>query len=372
MPRGNESELERRTVLKGIGAAGGAALTAGLAGCSGNGGGDGGGSSTSSGDGGGDTETAGSGDSGSGGPVSHQLGFSHFPTITNGTALVTGMEKGFFEDHGVSISEVTSFSGGGTATRGITTGGLGIGGSAVSGAVQGFMAGATVRLVGMYMQSNGTVFQTQPDSPYETIQDLKGQKVAVTNPGSVTESAIVVSAMNAEGMSLSDIEIVYAGGLGESLTMLTEGKVAASMNIEPVSTQYEQQGKARTMFRAMDFAPSYSSYCILASDSLIQNQPEVVDGVVKGLHDAYGYVKDNVEESAKLWAAKADVDEDIAVQSVKNLNPEVMYGIAPEEDGIQTAEKVMKQLGKIDSSPPWSEIIDQQFMPEDVRAGWLE
>ncbi|GAB3661968.1 phosphate/phosphite/phosphonate ABC transporter substrate-binding protein [Actinocorallia lasiicapitis] len=81
------------------------------------------------------------------------------------------------------------------------------------------------------------------DSPIQTIADLKGKKLALSEAGSTSGDALPRFAIRKAGMKDTDVSLSYAGGHPQALLALTNGKVdAAEINTQQQATA-AQQGK---------------------------------------------------------------------------------------------------------------------------------
>ncbi|MFB6095762.1 MAG: ABC transporter substrate-binding protein [Haloferacaceae archaeon] len=371
----DKDRTTRRRVLKGTAAAG----IAGLAGCSGNGGsgsdggdgssdGSGGGTPTQSGSGGsgGDTETK-----GGSGSLSTKLAVAHYPVIPDTAPFIVGMEKGIYEKHGVTIQDVTSFSGGGTTVRGIVTGGIGMGGTALPALIQGYNAGAPIYVSGLEMNQSPINFHVLPDSDIESIQDCKGKTIAVSNPGSSSEAMTIASVKAADGISLSDIEIMHAGGLGEAITAMNEGSADVAWNIAPKSTAMLQKDQSRVVWWGRDYAPNVTEMVLAVGGKVKRENPEVAKRLLAAQVECFDFVKNNQKETAKLWAKAAEMPEDLMVAALKEAKPEKIFEtVSPREEVLKSTAATMIEQGLIDEQPAWNEIVWDDPLPEDLQVDW--
>ncbi|AWB93064.1 phosphate/phosphite/phosphonate ABC transporter substrate-binding protein [Aeromicrobium chenweiae] len=83
---------------------------------------------------------------------------------------------------------------------------------------------------------NGGIW-VKKGSPITSIDDLKGQSLALSEPGSTSGDALPRQALADAGIKESDLDITYAGGHPEALLALTHGKVdAAEINSQQLAT----------------------------------------------------------------------------------------------------------------------------------------
>ncbi|SES05589.1 phosphate/phosphite/phosphonate ABC transporter substrate-binding protein [Actinokineospora terrae] len=75
------------------------------------------------------------------------------------------------------------------------------------------------------------------DSPAQSLADLRGKSLALSEPGSTSGDALPRAALAKIGLDKSALKLDYAGGHPEALLALTNGKVdAAEINTQQLAT----------------------------------------------------------------------------------------------------------------------------------------
>ncbi|GAA3025725.1 phosphate/phosphite/phosphonate ABC transporter substrate-binding protein [Actinokineospora globicatena] len=75
------------------------------------------------------------------------------------------------------------------------------------------------------------------DSPVQSLADLRGKSLALSEPGSTSGDALPRAALAKVGLDKSALKLDYAGGHPEALLALTNGKVdAAEINTQQLAT----------------------------------------------------------------------------------------------------------------------------------------
>jgi len=381
--RDGTNTVNRRRFIQ---SAGILAASAGIAGCSGGGGDDGGDSSDGSsggdsgGSGDGSSESGGSTDTASSADVEYEteVSFSLYPVIAHGLPLTVGQERGFFEDNGVRITSVVSGGGGADSIRPVTTGDIGFGMASPNAATKAFLAGAPLRWGALATATPEVDFQTKPDRPFDKIQDLnmddrKG-KIAVTGTGSSTEANAYLSVTKASGITLDDVEFVYAGGLGEARAAMENGVADVTMNTNPFSTRQLEAGDTKRVWHTREFAPNFTEDILAFGDIMFDQKLDLAKRLMRGWIDSIEFIHDNVEMSGRMWAQAADYEESIAIKALKDTNPEDFYRVTVREGFVQNTEEVMKFQGGLgqDQSLAPDALIIQAALPEDRQADWLD
>jgi ABC-type nitrate/sulfonate/bicarbonate transport system substrate-binding protein len=386
----------RRAILKTMGGVG----VVGLAGCAGGDGGDGdgGGADGEAGDGGADdgdgatptpqeTTTPADGTDGDGTTTTTEtaetlttnLADAHYPIAIATISTQVGRERGIFAENNLDVGEVTSFAGGGTTVRGIVTGGLGAGKTALPALVQAFQAGAPIYLCGITQATPDMSFHSLADSGIESIQDLSGKTVAISNPGASSEAAAINSVVNVGGISLDDVEIIAAGGLGEAITAAEEGEADVTWALPPVSTGMNASGDWNLVWLARDHAPNITQNVLAMGSGVVDDEPELARSIGHAYVEAHSFIKDNVEEAAKLWGENTDTEAETAVQALTYAGdpeesepyPPQCYNIELKEEILTTTAETMIEQGLIDEQPLWGDIVRQEVLPEDKRVDWI-
>lgn len=354
----------RRRVLKGTAAAG----LAGLAGCTG--GSNQGGSTptpTPSQSGGGSTSTPSTPET-----LSTKLAVSHYPTIPDSTPFLVGVKKGIYAKHNVKISDVTSFSGGGTTVRGIVTGGIGMGGTALPALVQAYDAGAPIYLSGLEMSQSPINFMVKADSPIEKIQDCKGKTIAVSTPGSSSEGIAIASVKAADGIAIDDVTIMHAGGLGEAITAMQKGKADVTWNIPPKSTAMAGKGDTRIVWWGRDYSPNFTEMVLAVGGQVKRNTPDLAKNLLHAQVECFNWVKNNPDETAALWAKAGGFPESLAKKALDESNPQKIFRtISPDQKVLTATANTLIDQNLIKKQPNWKDIVWQEPLPKDKQVDWL-
>ncbi|GLZ40322.1 phosphate/phosphite/phosphonate ABC transporter substrate-binding protein [Actinokineospora sp. NBRC 105648] len=75
------------------------------------------------------------------------------------------------------------------------------------------------------------------DSPAQSLADLRGKSLALSEPGSTSGDALPRAALAKVGLDKASVKLDYAGGHPEALLALTNGKVdAAEINTQQLAT----------------------------------------------------------------------------------------------------------------------------------------
>jgi NitT/TauT family transport system substrate-binding protein len=295
---------------------------------------------------------------------------SHWPTSGYSATYMVGMEKGFFEEEGINLEGIVPGAGGGTTVRSITTGDLDFGDVSTTGLVQATSAGAP--LVGIAASSGSIadlVWVARKDSPFNSLEDFCGKGVwGITAPGSNSE-ALTALMSRAAGIDPECVETVSTGDLAAGLVLVRSGEVDASILTEPLLTTELEQGDLKTVGDAAELLPDYIQVVTVASQKIIDEDPDLVQRFMNAIAKSHEFIRENPEEAGTIFAEGAGLDEQTGIDVITRLAADDNYYTqALSVEGLTNTIEGMEALGAYDGDPiAWDALIDQQFLPEDVR-----
>lgn len=121
------------------------------------------------------------------------------------------------------------------------------------------------------------------DSSIQSIADLRGKSLALSEPGSTSGDALPRYALRKQGMQDSDVKIQYAGGHPEALLALKNGKVdAAEINSQQLATSVAAGQFDPSQFRKVWTSEPIPNDPITVAGS---TTPEFQEAVIKALNN---------------------------------------------------------------------------------------
>ncbi len=187
---------------------------------------------------------------------------------------------------------------------------------------------------------------------FKRVAELRGRNIAVAAPGS---SARLVAALvlGRERLTLKDVQLVEAGGIGVALQAIRSGQVDAVVHTEPVISMLEQKGEIRVIADSRSlkgsqevFGGTMPATCLFAGAASVQNQVNTLQALTNAVVRALKWLQTAgpsdlikaVPESYLLGdrglylAAFGKVRESIALD-----------GLFP-DDGAKTARRVLERI----------------------------
>ncbi len=292
---------------------------------------------------------------------------SHYGFLFNTAPIAVAIERGEFKKRGIDITEVISSSGGGTTMRNQIASGAGYGVVGTAAALAAYREGHDIRIVSANVMSLADLFWvSMPGKGINSIQDLKGKKVAYTRPRSTSET-LAKMAIAAAGIPADQIELLSLGKIGAGLAALERGDVDAALILEPLWSG--RLGKYEVAFDLKNL-PRMTQTVGVTTAEFMKEHPEKLRAILAARRAAVDYLYDEPEKAAKL-VAKAygeKVSEEVAINAVKNMVAINYWGrgrfdLAALENMLDGLRAQGSWEGPID----WNDVLDDSFLPKDQQ-----
>lgn len=160
----------------------------------------------------------------------------------------------------------------------------------------------------------------QKDSKIQNIQDLKGKRVALNKGSNV--HYLLLKLLEANKLTLNDIEVVYLPP-SDARAAFERGAVDAWVIWDPFFAAAEHQIGARVLATGQNIVSNHQFY--LADRKFAEQNPKVLESVVKELNDTTIWVKDHQDEAAKLLEKPTGLQLDVLKTSISRM----AFGVKP-------------------------------------------
>ncbi|MDQ7989224.1 MAG: aliphatic sulfonate ABC transporter substrate-binding protein [Candidatus Dactylopiibacterium sp.] len=154
--------------------------------------------------------------------------------------------------------------------------------------------------------AHGAPILVRADSPYRSVTDLRGKKIAAT-PGTGPYISLI-AALHKHGLTDKDVDIVSLQHAQGRLA-LAAGRVEAWAALEPDWTIAEVQTKARVLFVDKSLAGGGG---LNVREEYLKANPEIVRIVLAQFNRARVYSAQHPEQAIKDFAESSKVDIEVA------------------------------------------------------------
>lgn len=294
-----------------------------------------------------------------------KVGFST-PKDFEFAAAYLGVKQGFWSKRGLDVENVF-FNSGGQAVQGLAAGDVEIVATGASSGAAAILKGLKARIVGDISRSFNLFYLVgSPKLAYNSPADLKGKVIGITSHGSVTDYLVNVLAANQKWDLDRDIKKAPIGGFAEQVAALKAGNTHAFIWSGEGALDLQDKGEAKVLLNFGEITGSSINLAILASQTAIQNKPEMVKAYLEGWYETADYIKKNraaviqflTEQFQMAPATAAKVyDSDVA-----NLSSDGN----PPAANLQAVADSLVILKAVEKAPAVDTFWDPRFVPIKV------
>ena len=206
---------------------------------------------------------------------------------------------------------------------------------------------------GIHVDKNGPIYK---------IEDLAGKKI--TTSGSVTPDLMLKEALAQHNMNTDDLKTLKGIQIDAAMQQeaaLRSAGVDGTVTCDPVATMLEMHGASRRLASFNDIIPDFVFSGIFFNTNYVKENPEEVRAFLRGIVEAFKYIKNN-EEKARSWLPKySGVDKNIAMNAAMR---EFSLDGKESEERLLKIRDLMIKYGYLDEKISLDRIVDYSYLPK--------
>lgn len=299
------------------------------------------------------------------GEESEDFTFAYQDRVADAASIIA-VEKGFFEDEGLSVKTMR-FSSGPACTEALVYGNAEFGTMGDTTGIITTSQGHPVKIIcshgGGEHRHRIIVSET---SNIETIGDLEGKRIGVKK-GTSTHGGFLLFAEK-YGLDLEN-EIVDMRP-SDQLTALAAGELDAIVASEPTPSLAIANGYGRELVTLGGLNNTYP-ILILVHTQFTHEHPETVVKMLRALIRATDFIQNNLDEAANIQATITGLDAEV----VKNAMSFHYYNVCmvqETKDSLANMATFLKNMGQISEIPDFNTVIETSYLEEALTTYNLE
>lgn len=212
---------------------------------------------------------------------------------------------------------------------------------------------------------DGSTIMVRSDSPAQSLRDMRGKTMAIPSKYS-NQNLVIHKLMEDQGVSPDEIKFVEMPP-PDMPGSLAVGRIDGYFIGEPHAARAELDGTGRVLYHVKDIWPKFISCCLVVTEKIIDEKPQVVADLVRGIAESGEWAETHRLEAAKV-AAPYFIQDERVVRHVLTQPPDrVSYRmLAPTDAELQTIQDMGLKLGVLEKRVPMSELIDRRFIPKHI------
>jgi ABC-type nitrate/sulfonate/bicarbonate transport system substrate-binding protein len=274
--------------------------------------------------------------------------------------LDVGIHEGFFKRNGLDIQEF-SFAGDAKMQQAMASDSLDIAlgsGPAMAFIVKGAPVKAVAAMAGPPLVLTLVV---RPDGP-KTVAELKGKKVSVSTPGSLTYW-LVSETSRQQGWGPHGIDIAPMGAMPGQIAALERHDIDGVVTDVSTAFELEKQGKARILIRFGHIVKDFHVHVIYATNKLIAARPDAVRAFLKGWFSTIAFMRANKAATVAIGMQVLHKDADIMNRTYDELMPMFSSNGRFNQKALQTLAKSWVDLKILPKEPDLKTLYTEAYLP---------
>jgi NitT/TauT family transport system substrate-binding protein len=271
--------------------------------------------------------------------------------------LQVGIDKGWFKEAGLDV-DLYNGGGGGNTVRVVTTGDadMAIAGN-TSVLLAARQAGSHLKIVAPWFQVND-FYWIAPSG-----RKVTGAKLGFSSAGSSTE--LLVKGLEKKLGTTSQA----VGTMGDNWTAAKAGQVTAGWAMHPFVTEKQVKEGAQVLVAARDQLGDTPADLVAVNTDYATDNPDNIKAFFTVAERLNKWVVDNTDEAAKTLAPLVKVSPEVMAKALKDT-PELAkaYSLKVDAKALDNLSKLMVAAGQLTEPVDWAKTMDQQYLPENVRA----
>ncbi|QHH93550.1 sulfonate ABC transporter substrate-binding protein [Acinetobacter gyllenbergii] len=198
----------------------------------------------------------------------------------------------------------------------------------------------------------------QKDSPIQSIQDLKGKRIALNKGSNV--HYLLLKLLEANNLSLNDIQAVYLPP-SDARAAFEKGAVDAWVIWDPFFAAAEHQIHARVIATGEHLVSNHQFY--LADRQFAESHPEALKTLVNTLNQTTDWVQTHPDDAAKLLEKPTGLELDVLKSSISRMG----FGVQPISDKVAKEQQYVADAFFAQKLIPKQLVIQDAVLKNEIK-----
>jgi NitT/TauT family transport system substrate-binding protein len=213
---------------------------------------------------------------------------------------------------------------------------------------------------------DGSTVIVRKDLPAQSLKDLKGKTFAIPSKYS-NQYLVIRKLMDDQGVKPEEINFVELPP-PDMPGALASKAIDAYFVGEPHAAKAELDGSGRVLYHAKDIWPHFISCVLVVTEKLINEHPEVVRDLVRGIAESGEWAETHRLDAAKVVSPYFRQDEKVVRYVLTQPPDRVSYRmLTPTDEDLQVINEMAVKAGILQRPISMKDLIDRQFIPTDIK-----
>jgi ABC-type nitrate/sulfonate/bicarbonate transport system substrate-binding protein len=202
------------------------------------------------------------------------------------------------------------------------------------------------------------------NSPVHSIKDLKGKKIGISSPGSLTDW-LAHELARKEGWGPDGVETVAIGGS----TAATEAafrahQVDAEIAGASLFFNFEEQKIGRLLAPVSTYEGNIASGMLFASDKLIASDPAAIRAFLAGWIETIDYMRTHKAETVKIERGITHFDQTVMTKEYDLTIGMFTKACRFDPESLANLKHSFVTLKLLDTEPDMTKLYTEAYLPK--------
>lgn len=218
---------------------------------------------------------------------------------------------------------------------------------------------------------DGSTVMVRTDLPAKDLRDLRGKTFAIPSKYS-NQNLVIHKLMEDQGVRPDEIRFVEMPP-PDMPGALAVSAIDAYFVGEPHCARAELDGSGRILYHVKDVWPRFISCCLVVTEKLIRERPEVVKDLVRGIAESGEWAETHRLEAAKVASPFFRQDERVVRHVLTQPPDRVSYRmLTPSDEELQKIHDMAVKNKLLDKPVSMADLIDRRFIPTDIKPAEIQ
>ena len=213
---------------------------------------------------------------------------------------------------------------------------------------------------------DGSTVIVRKDLPAKNLADLRGKTFAIPSKYS-NQYLVITKLMEDQGVKPEEIRFVELPP-PDMPGALAAKAIDAYFVGEPHCAKAELDGTGRVLYHAKDIWPGFISCVLVVTEKLINEHPEVVKDLVRGIAESGEWAETHRLEAAKVVSPYFRQDEKVVRYVLTQPPDRVSYRmLTPTDEEMDRIHQMALKAGILSKPISMRDLLDRRFIPADIK-----
>jgi NitT/TauT family transport system substrate-binding protein len=201
------------------------------------------------------------------------------------------------------------------------------------------------------------------DSPAKAAADLRGKRIGVSSPQSLT-AWLAHEFARTQGWQKNEITLIGVGAEwpGQIAALKTK-QVDGVMQSIMLGYQMERSQVARTLVKSSDYVKDFITHVIFAQNRLVKDHPDQVRRFLKGWYETIAFMRANREESMRIVRGVTGFDQDVEEHEFDTVMPMFSSDGRFDRRALAVLARSLVEVGMVEREPDLTKYYTEEFLP---------